>query len=731
MTVQKIIRTIFLMGLLALSAAAAPLKVYLFAGQSNMSGGIYNMDTDYDPAMEAWIDDPSNPVLYHYSVDGSANVTWGPLNANNPRKGQEHVAAYRLWNYWQSVDTNINVAIFIVAQSATSLSTYWAPGGRDRDPWRYEPDPIYMPQGDGYQLLTNRLTLALSQLDDLGHTHRDIEAFFWYQGEGDSYNSFGGDNYRILFEDLVHGWEDRGNSNDDSSAYGGSVRSICGLTNLPTFVARINWQTKGSPSWGPRSSWEPNLISVRSALVDYAESHPNSAWIDVDDIPLTDFYHYTGANYCEIGDRFSQTCIETLYGNGNPYLDLVSPVPGAEFSPWNKTITCSAVARDAAGDAVADSSLSWSSSEEGVFGTGTSASLSNPSWETRITSYGSADDPSAWIYTTNIQKRIKVEYTDPNGNRLVKMHWIQQSDDDSSSSLPIPFSESFEDDGTNSGTLGNLNGQRGWIADAGALVQTGTVYDGSQALSVTEGMASHTFEGAPTNVWATFWTQPVPGAAPATIASNSAAVFYVSTNNLLVAYNATSAVEIAGATVSNGWNKFEVFCDYSSKVWNLWLNGTQVVSNYDFYGSPVTFSSIRLIENSTSNLYVDSIYLAAAQGEPDIDEDGLPDSWEVRYFGGATNANPIATASNGINTLLETYIAGLNPTNPAARLSLDSVQPLTWTAVSGRVYTISWTSNLLSGFQPLETNYTGGAFTDALHSTDTEGFYKIDVRLAP
>jgi len=50
--------------------------------------------------------------------------------------------------------------------------------------------------------------------------------------------------------------------------------------------------------------------------------------------------------------------------------------------------------------------------------------------------------------------------------------------------------------------------------------------------------------------------------------------------------------------------------------------------------------------------------------------------------------------------------------------------------VSGRVYTIYWTSNLLSGFgNPWKTNITDGVYTDTTHIAEEKGFYKIDVEL--
>jgi hypothetical protein len=56
-----------------------------------------------------------------------------------------------------------------------------------------------------------------------------------------------------------------------------------------------------------------------------------------------------------------------------------------------------------------------------------------------------------------------------------------------------------------------------------------------------------------------------------------------------------------------------------------------------------------------------------------------------------------------------------------------------WQGVSGRVYTVYWTSNLLSGFQSLGSNipWTASIFTDTVHSADQNGFYYIKVNLAP
>ena len=100
-----------------------------------------------------------------------------------------------------------------------------------------------------------------------------------------------------------------------------------------------------------------------------------------------------------------------------------------------------------------------------------------------------------------------------------------------------------------------------------------------------------------------------------------------------------------------------------------------------------------------------------------------------------TNATPSATVANGANTILEAYIADINPTDESATFLISDFRPLTsvlsWNAASGRVYSVYWASNLLSGFQPLESNiaWTAVPFTDTNHPGEGKGFYKIEVEL--
>lgn len=141
-----------------------------------------------------------------------------------------------------------------------------------------------------------------------------------------------------------------------------------------------------------------------------------------------------------------------------------------------------------------------------------------------------------------------------------------------------------------------------------------------------------------------------------------------------------------------------------------------------------------MITVSSGEVYVDNFAMTGAGIPPeDGNSNGLPDWWELQYFGG-TVSNPNAVCSNGINTVLEAYIVGLNPNDPDAFFGFTGgdvqTKTLQWSAVSGRVYNVYWTTNLLNSFQPLQTDYTGGTITDSLHSAAGKCFYKIDVRMA-
>jgi len=194
---------------------------------------------------------------------------------------------------------------------------------------------------------------------------------------------------------------------------------------------------------------------------------------------------------------------------------------------------------------------------------------------------------------------------------------------------------------------------------------------------------------------------------------NSLAVEFAMPKTAWLSYVPSNSILAAGASTS------------------VWFSGNAAELSSGMYTATVTVASN---DPDTPSLVIPAVFTVS---EPDADSDGLPDSWEALYFGGITNANPNATAANGINTVHEAYIIGLNPTNaqsvftPANAVLQGDNLVFDWLSASGRVYTIYWASNLFSAFIPMQSNYTGGVFTDTVHSSANDGFYRIEVRLAP
>ena len=125
--------------------------------------------------------------------------------------------------------------------------------------------------------------------------------------------------------------------------------------------------------------------------------------------------------------------------------------------------------------------------------------------------------------------------------------------------------------------------------------------------------------------------------------------------------------------------------------------------------------------------------------------DGLPDWWQVQYFGfNNPNAAPTLDIDGTAQNNFFKYVAGLDPTNPASIfvLKIASVtgQPSQKNLIfhpiaGGRTYTVQFSTNLVStaytnltGFSGPQTNVNEVTVTDLDATTPTK-FYRIDINL--
>ena len=110
----------------------------------------------------------------------------------------------------------------------------------------------------------------------------------------------------------------------------------------------------------------------------------------------------------------------------------------------------------------------------------------------------------------------------------------------------------------------------------------------------------------------------------------------------------------------------------------------------------------------------------------------VPYEWLAQY--GLTNYEADDDLDQDYDSLKtwQEYIAGTVPTDAASVLkaALTTRDTVTWSPVSGRVYSVYWSTNLMNGFQPLETNilYPQGSYTNAAPDARMN-LYQIKVRM--
>ncbi|MBA4388115.1 MAG: hypothetical protein C0404_09050 [Verrucomicrobia bacterium] len=266
-----------------------------------------------------------------------------------------------------------------------------------------------------------------------------------------------------------------------------------------------------------------------------------------------------------------------------------------------------------------------------------------------------------------------------------------------------------------------------------------------------------------------------------TLATNSGKrILYeegTTTHGLALAYSASDGKFLFG-TVIGGWqrtresasvfepdatNWIHVAAVFDSGAMRLFVNGNEEFSMATSNAMPARSSNQAGIGTSVGDVlmsnakpwagriddlrvYGSALSYADVQkqvpGIGDADDDGMPDTWETAYFGGAGIAGGDAFDDRDLDGMrnLEEYIAGTDPTNSASLLFISGVETtggegltLTFDSVLGRLYTGLVSDNLASGnwttIQPGNVIGTGGSMQVSDTNAVSPRFLRVKVRL--
>lgn len=174
--------------------------------------------------------------------------------------------------------------------------------------------------------------------------------------------------------------------------------------------------------------------------------------------------------------------------------------------------------------------------------------------------------------------------------------------------------------------------------------------------------------------------------------------------------------------------------------------GTNVWETFDVTASVVSSGRVAFALTSSEASYskVDSkeganppvLEIVVAADPADWDGDGLPNAWELDYFGGNTNAIATAHGDDDGQDNWSEYIAGTDPVDGGSFFSASSMNGadgfiVSWAAQEGRVCDVYRSTDLISGFSCVASNvaYPVSNYTSAAGSNADVEFIKIQMKL--
>ncbi|MFN0060695.1 MAG: sialate O-acetylesterase [Planctomycetota bacterium] len=281
---KRLLFVALLLAPLAVLSAVAPdtdtrtLRIFIFAGQSNMEGADSKAQDIHRFPPFAGLDLPQDKVLFSYNIgreEKSASTGWVALQPVDGKVGPELSFARRV-----TQETKAPIAIIKCAAGGTTLGGDWNPD---------TPTGFKL-----YPLALEWVRKSLAELDQKKVPYR-IEGFMWHQGENDMFDGKFKPAYGLNLKNFVASW-----------------RRDLKTPQLKFYIGELCTKTV----WGMDN--RENMYAIRAGQKAVADSDPLAEYIPTSHVAVEIgggeglHYHYGTLGQLEHGVNYADAYLRTI-----------------------------------------------------------------------------------------------------------------------------------------------------------------------------------------------------------------------------------------------------------------------------------------------------------------------------------------------------------------------------------------------------------------------------------